>query len=378
MDQTNINPSEQNTNPQPVLSTIPSNLPTKSNSFLKIIIVILLIIFLGLGVFLGKTYFSPQALPQQITSVPTLAPTAIPTADPTVDWKTYTDSKGLFSFKYPSNLVEEKKTIEATGASFRNNEYLFDLLINYDISSYTSMVDSIKKQVTSKDFSANIINIEPFTAYLDSVQSAGGDYSFSRTVIIPMQNDLVVFILRPKDQNKSSETEKLADQILSTFKFLDQTKTTETENWKTFTSDKFKYSLKYPANWIFSYEAKDFGQSTGILSPEYQKAMESGENYLEKSSIGIIVENIGNKTIDKYMDEINTSTGVKNNINYKYENEIIIDSQRGILTKGGCCGRFGYHIFVKSNGNLYIFSLTGDYRNNKVFDQILSTFKFTQ
>jgi hypothetical protein len=51
------------------------------------------------------------------------------------------------------------------------------------------------------------------------------------------------------DVNFSTQ-EEIIDQILSTFKFLDQSQTDETANWKTYTSTKYGITFKYPQNFM--------------------------------------------------------------------------------------------------------------------------------
>ena len=145
-------------------------------------------------------------------------PSPFPNVIDTSVWHVYQNKTPAFSFKYPANFLEKNGVNNKTTVSFGNDEYLLDLYINYQQSAYTSEIASIKKDFDSKDLSVNIKNLDPYTAYLKSEQSAGGNYSFTRTVIIPIQKDMVVFTLSPRNENKFSETEELVDQILSTFK----------------------------------------------------------------------------------------------------------------------------------------------------------------
>lgn len=182
-----------------------------SNS--KILWIYITLVFVLTGIVSYYSYQNYQLKHQITVQQPT------PSASLIENWSTYSSSKSMFSFKYPSDFVGKKKNLKGISISLGNDEFLLDLYINYNKEYYASMIEHVKKQVASNDLTANTKNFESFTAYLDSVQTAGGEHSFSRTVIISAHDDLIVFILSPKDVSKSTETEQLADQILSTFQF---------------------------------------------------------------------------------------------------------------------------------------------------------------
>jgi hypothetical protein len=81
------------------------------------------------------------------------------------------------------------------------------------------------------------------TKWLESKEKKAQGY------ILAIKGDRVYSILFECLSQECFETNKqyylnIFNQILSTFKFLDQT--SSTENWKTYTNSKYKYSLRYP------------------------------------------------------------------------------------------------------------------------------------
>ena len=82
-------------------------------------------------------------------------------------------------------------------------------------------------------------------------------------------NDFVYFISAGGDFN--SQNQNIFDQILSTFKFIDQNSTTDTTNWKTYISSKFSFSVKYPEkvakfpeNWVYEEIKGDSSFAGGV------------------------------------------------------------------------------------------------------------------
>lgn len=178
------------------------------------IIFILILAFLGVaGYFLYNGVHNPK-----FSSPISESPKTLDTSS----WKTYVNHTKSFSFKYPSDFTEKGEVHNNSTLSLTNKDYLFTLYINNEVSFYKSEVLSIKSSFEAKDLSVNVKNIGPYVAYLKSEQSAGGNYSFVRTAIIPMQDDIVVIAISPKDESKFLETEDLTDQILSTFRFIQE------------------------------------------------------------------------------------------------------------------------------------------------------------
>lgn len=88
---------------------------TKSNNFLiNLLSVLLLLTCLVAGFFAWQT----QKLVKELTEIRNqklVTPTPTTTPDPTADWKTYTNEKYQFSFKYPQKYIINDPSLPQTG-----------------------------------------------------------------------------------------------------------------------------------------------------------------------------------------------------------------------------------------------------------------------
>jgi len=123
-----------------VFQSLSNPVVQKSSNFLIIFLSVLLFISVSIAGFfayqtqkLAKelTAYSVQKEQQTPTPTPTyepgLEPEPVPTEVLTKDWKTYTDPRALFSFKYPSNWRMEKGDL-GIGEMFGNpGEYQLTL-----------------------------------------------------------------------------------------------------------------------------------------------------------------------------------------------------------------------------------------------------------
>lgn len=182
---------------------------------------VLVAAIVSIGIQIGKNQMSNQ-LPTTVQ--PTTSPTQIGTnptgpTDSIVNWTNYINSKYNFSFKYPSDF--KNKIIDGgnTLLSASNQNYWLTLKVDSDLDKYAKEIKDIRQLFDAKALNVNIKNIEPYTVYLQSMQTAGGEFSFFRTVIIPTNFLVIEFSLSPRNENDFASAEKIADQILSTFKF---------------------------------------------------------------------------------------------------------------------------------------------------------------
>ena len=142
----------------------------------------------------------------------------------------------------------------------------------------------------------------------------------------------------------------------------------ETANWKIYTNTKLGYSLKYPPDWKLIECPKDCGEdktneSTGIISPDISNTTSGG--YLKYYSI----------IIDKQKFELPTENS---------SNEIISNITVTRHMEGGLEGEY---VLFKQNDQTVVLNFNpynkeqSDPNQEKfyvIFNQILSTFKFSQ
>ncbi|MCX6794006.1 MAG: hypothetical protein NTY06_02775 [Candidatus Gottesmanbacteria bacterium] len=133
----------------PFAQPIPNLPKNNSNIFIGILIFIFGIV---VGLTLDKTaLLSNIRIPNfRATPTPTLLPTPTPPVDPTANWKTYTNSKYVFSFRYPWDWQIEENSdmseiIISPKTSSENKYYQFqiDILQNSETMTAKEYVDRL-------------------------------------------------------------------------------------------------------------------------------------------------------------------------------------------------------------------------------------------
>ncbi len=176
----------------------------KQKGFAPIIIIVL--ITLGIAGYFGYRQFKPTI--NKFFSSPT------PTSDPTADWKTYSDRQGRFSFKYPSAWWIEEFDAGAETISYIDDNDQVSLGITDIISPL-----SIGKECKSlDDISENInfsykVNIAVYDCGSLNQHSVYMDFEY---------NDTPYRLGYNYNKNLESKYIGILNQILSTFKFLEE------------------------------------------------------------------------------------------------------------------------------------------------------------
>ena len=76
------------------------------------------------------------------------------------------------------------------------------------------------------------------------------------------------------------------NQILSTFKFLDQNQV-DTSNWKTYTNSKYGYLIKYPDNWVLGGSGP--GQTSEFIAQHFWVQLNGPKNCEVTKHCGLII-----------------------------------------------------------------------------------------
>ncbi len=200
-------------------------------NYLNIILISLAFVLFIVSVFyLGRQ--SVKTIPNPITVLPQT--TAIPTSvtDPIQNWKTYTDSKNIFSFDYPSSWNANKEALLETGnyvyiSSPNQSIFLIDITEDNSktISEYLSKKD--KQNSTEYEGTSSIAVIstkKTVIAGLNCIQrqenyNAAGFSVFS--TYFKNGNNIYVLTLQPKEGVINSNDINIYQEILSTFKFTE-------------------------------------------------------------------------------------------------------------------------------------------------------------
>ena len=246
---------------QPVTQPVSSSPSSNKTKYILLSVFILLIIFLVgggayyLGVVKQKSTIQINNNPVTVSTKPSPAPTQ--TTEPTANWKTYTGA--TFVLKYPT---EFSAITTGTTLNIKDSTEAFDLVVNteptnLDLNSYVNQKSwcmSIKS-TSGKQYQVDLENSLRFDktpcGQVGStdiyIVHKGSAYHFS----IATQANYDSFV-------------PILNQILSTFKFTDQTSQTDpTANWKTFisanekayTSTNGNITFKYPQDWTTAIHA---------------------------------------------------------------------------------------------------------------------------
>ena len=246
---------------QPVASPIaPSTSPLQPKPTPKLPLLIILPILIATIAGVIGFIIAKQKTTSKSPSSPTVVSTPIPN-DPTANWKTYVNTTLHFSFKYPPSL----QYIEDLGKElkfFKTNKTEFPaLVIRYQDQQ---QITDPQKWITETSDIASILKSSKNTFF---VLQSNGWYK-SSNFISTDNNRRYAYLFKQDTVIEINTTEdETLDQILATFKFLDQD--SETANWKTYTNTKLGLELKYPddmefynvdptMNWISSSSTGNF------------------------------------------------------------------------------------------------------------------------
>ena len=165
----------------------------------------------------------------------------------TADWKTYRDEEYGFEVKYPGNYEYNAGPLP--------DIFLFGTMgaPQYDINVWVRSSSQLDKFYENK----TEICTEDFLSDKKAYKCEGDKY-----IYIEAESNGKFYFLSVKG-DKLSEKFEVFNQMLSTFKFLEQEPTTA--NWKTYRNDIYNYELKYPASWYFYYKG-DLVYNTGLES----------------------------------------------------------------------------------------------------------------
>lgn len=202
-------------------------------------------------------------------ALPSTSPTSEATADMTSEWETYSGID--YSFKYPPSFEAPVESAEgdwegvslvmfgeSQKASGRTQTELFDGLVIRTLvntSEYTSAEDAAdayhqgdnnsKQSISSSVSEIQEITVGGKTAYYYEVHGFGD----ARMYFIDLGSSVLrATILYAGAEEDVKNYLSLADQILSTFEFINTT-TTPAGQQSTYTNTKYSYSFEYPTEY---------------------------------------------------------------------------------------------------------------------------------
>jgi len=237
--------------PQPVPPPSPKRLP----KILVLLVLLIIVLFAAGGYYAGSNnlLIQPVASPILYPSPPPLTET-----DPTAGWKTY--SAKQYSFKYPSEWfllnpstevvfgIISLSNIDMTKDSFPKNATKIDLATTLSEMNQQQLVDFLNQRLKDYEKSTFVANtvLDPSSQVIVAGKPTRKITGITTTTnanfieyYLQVQENLVLGItVYGIDYN-----EKIVDQILSTFKFVEEADTSE---WKTYENPDLKFSINYP------------------------------------------------------------------------------------------------------------------------------------
>lgn len=349
----------------------------KSKGILWTALSLLLLAIVGAGAY----YLSSRETAPALVSIPSLTQTPIPTLDPTADWKAYVDNGQKYSFSFPPNWVlstgnpNQLFNYDPETAPGRN----FDPELDKDkvkIEIYTSSKTygsleafAIEQEKISEEIRGEPVERDYETIFIDDQRAlkAIGDFPAGvKPLIIYIQNPstklMHTFVAMPRYDIHA----KVVDQILATFEFTEAT--LSTTDWKTYTSAKYGFLVKYPSEW----------KILEVPNEKYQT--ETDEVWFESSTFP-------SPDSGARADVVFRITSVDPSANWQpqyfdnYKSEVY---QAGEVTGTKISGTNKIGLFkevavIIKVGDSYIQALADrESESLSYFDQILSTFKFIE
>ena len=308
-------------------------------------LVVLVIVAVAAFIFGRNSAMTPSVSQVLPTTIPI---TATPTLDVTANWKTYSSLKYGFLVKYPSDFSTQSTTDQLGGTTLlffppntTNISITLGQLDKTPSQSFSDWVNSYMKLRDKQTFSipTNLTVDSRPTIYLESSINSNGALLKSYGYLIQKNDSAVIDI-----GTNSETTRSTLDQILSTFKFLDQNQAAYISSDLTF---------KYPADWT---KSGDFALVSA--APKIRLVIiPKGNTLMNECMAQTSVETKGTLTIKKFS---RVTTGAMCKTADATPREIwVIPSPDAY-----------------SPGISFEYSSTQGAQAEAIFNQILSTFKF--
>jgi hypothetical protein len=218
-------------------------LPPKSKNNNLLIYIVLFIVLFGLTLFLGWKYvvgekvmssFFPTPTPTVVIQGP-VSPTVA--ADPTANWKTYKNDIYGFEFNYPGNwtffdtnkprqysLYSPEYVLESTASATIKNGGSFSILVDYNnANNQSKTLDEWARNINAAD--SQKITFSGREAIRSSLLNAISNYAVSVSFIDQSNgenNKGIIILQMTSNQSDSEKYNKIFDQILSTFRFVEK------------------------------------------------------------------------------------------------------------------------------------------------------------
>jgi hypothetical protein len=374
--------------------------PQHSSSKLFLMLgILVLFVLVGTGSYvLGTKTVQPEP---QIQPAPAVKSTPAPTTDPTAEWKIYKSDNYQLLYPPTWRIKESSNFVSFIPPDTKGNdsEGIIGVMTTKIDSTVKTQADALKvfRQYlescdpetpqgcingTATRKVSDYYKVEKQIKIGDKIlfQTYGGccmdigrhvflynnDYQYRITLYYTDQH-----VLKPKNED-------IFNQILSTFKFSDQTSSVDTSSWKTYTNTKYDFIIKYPQSLY-----------TRVICPAPEEnnlylTVKNGQDEIVANScvrdstypFELTVSNIKNTNpkTDQYHQVTQKSITV-----YGVKTQEFI-SQR---TENAAGPAWEITVTVQKGSNYYNFyisesiNISSIEKGETMFNEILSTFKFT-
>jgi len=382
----------QSTLPQQPEQQVPVQPEGKKFNIWLLVVIVFGILLLGLGGYFIMNQSKLQKPVVQITSTPKpVSPTQAP--DPTANWKTYTSIYG-YEIQYPlgwkvnTTRWVEKGQLEDIQLSLGENEearivfrdyskpaqeggppiYTHELILNKpkENTSAVSIDEWIKKEL------GNEFDLSDLTeTKVAGIRSVKRNWSNVETVYIPYKNR--IYSLSYTGGNNVSLP---FDQILSTFKFTDQTQDLDTSTWKTYTHPQIGFSFNYPNNWDTSL----IDNIPGGTSPDQLLIGLPPFPVTKEAPVKLFIHsNPENLSIEDLKKRLTGNSGIGPGLDSSGE-KVNMTGESAYYKKEDYCVSVCQSYTWAHNKFVYkLINYPNDVLNqSEIFNKIFSTFKFTE
>jgi len=318
-------------------------------------------------------------------------------ADETAGWKTYNDPEYQFQIRYPPELILELNAIGpgSEGAVLSGTKIHLPEGVSSEeggtigifILSTPLDVLVVAREKSAKSKVTQIEVAEQRAQKIEWFESLGatGITTFNQSVFFTYKGatyEASLFI--NNSSPKKEEFLEIYNQILSTFKFLGQSRTDETIGWKTYRNDRYGYTFSYPSVWFLQEASKTSYGGVDILtsykSPETQ--VKDPDFFRDKLKIDIsrsLKQMDKNQTLEAWVNEHGNYGGQSVEL---AQETITLEGKKAIKMSREIIGVEKHKIylsyFIEKDNYVFFIHVFGDLtpRNQESLNRILATFKF--
>lgn len=280
----------------------------------------------------------------------------------TADWKTYKNNAHSFEIKFPPEyVIDDHAWITFTNPDKNSNDPVSGAPYN-GLTIYTVPDEQCKDIDNATYYDEKPVMSVVTVGGINSKKWVGSTHMFAD----PFFGDVIIKVIKSsicysfyfvRDPRDKAGSEKLLDQILSTFKFTGQERAVDASNWKEYTDKMSRLTFKYPPD--FSIK-EDTGGNDNVFYADL------------------------NNTLEKFRFE----TGPKDYVGlYEHFRTDKIENINGTpwivvaaseYCDAGECGPTAPGYYIKKNDYYVGILILKETQSSQTLRKILSTFKFLE